>query len=619
MATVMNQSRHNMTHIARRPASGFMIIIVLAALCWFVLGCGLFGGGRQEAAPTPEPDIQATISAALQSVAATQQAVEPTATPAAEPSATLAPTEDATVANAGDLATVFATVGPDAHWGDLFVAFTEFERSCISSELGEEQLALAQESPIYHQGDTQEGEVAIFGCLAQETAAALFPSMIFAQMGQEIELTEQNTACIQGLLADADIPAMVAGSLPDATAEQADALFGLVFGLAVCVPEAMGSGPAASAGPDESRLWSYATGGWVAMAPTVADGVVYVGSDDHRVYALDAATGNELWSFATGDVVVSVPTVVDGVVYVGSNDNHLHALDADTGGKLWSYDTGSWVQYSPAVSGGKVYLGSLADGDNRVIALDTRSGDVIWTAAEPRAFDTEPAPAAVGNLVYTPGDEYGEFHALDAATGRQAWSAPVSSYVESAPTVLDGTVYLTVVNSAHALDELTGEVIWTYGTERYPARDFPALVVDDVYYLSPDQFLHALDAATGDVLWTYEAPGFISAAPFVADGVIYGAAEGGHVFALDTTTGAERWILPTEGSALQSLSVSGGVLYVESDLGNLMAIDASDGAFIRDFQSGYILGVRLYTVSDGVVYVSSLPSGIHAYLAPMPL
>ena len=114
-------------------------------------------------------------------------------------------------------------------------------------------------------------------------------------------MTEQNTACIQGLLADADIPALVAGSLPDATAEQADALFGLVFGLAVCVPEAMGSGSAASSGQDESRLWSY----------------------------------------ATGDVVVSVPTVADGVVYVGSNDNHLYALDADTGEKLWSYDTGA--------------------------------------------------------------------------------------------------------------------------------------------------------------------------------------------------------------------------------------------------------------------------------------
>ena len=68
------------------------------------------------------------------------------------------------------------------------------------------------------------------------------------------------------------------------------------------------------------------------------------------VYALDAATGNELWSFATGDVVVSVPTVADGVVYVGSNDNHLYALDADTGEKLWSYDTGAWVPPSVAVT-----------------------------------------------------------------------------------------------------------------------------------------------------------------------------------------------------------------------------------------------------------------------------
>ena len=611
-----------MTHNARRPASGFMIIIALAALCWFVLGCGLFGGGRQEAAPTPEPDIEATISAALQSVAATQQAVEPTATPAAAPSATLAPTEDAAVASARDLATVFATAGPDARWGDLFVAFTESERSCISSELGEEQLALAQESPIYHQGDTQEWEVAIFGCLAQETAAALFPSMIFAQMGQGIELTEQHQACIGELLNGVDIPALVAASLPGATPDQVEPLFALTFGLFTCAPElaAMESGapPGGPAADDESRLWSYATQGWVSAAPTVADGVVYVGSNDHRVYALDAATGNELWSFATGEVVVSVPTVADGVVYVGSNDNHLHALDADTGEKLWSYDTGSWVQYSPAVSGGKVYLGARVDGNNRVVALDARSGDVIWTAQEPRAFDAEAAPAVAGNLVYTPGDEYGEFHALDAATGRLAWSAPVSSYVASAPTVLEGVVYLTVVNTAYAFDESTGEVIWSYGTERYPAQDFPALVVDGVYYLSPDQYLHALDATTGDVLWTHEAPGFNSAAPVVADGVIYGAVEGGHVFALDTTTGAERWTLPTESWALQSLSVADGVLYAESDLGSLMAIDASDGAFIRDFQSGYILGVRLYTVSDGVVYVSSLPSGIQTYLAPIP-
>ena len=621
-----------MNHTIRQPSARTAILIGMALMCWFALGCGLFPGGRSEALPTPEPDIAATVQAAIESLESTRQAeatanapttnahpeltpelmIDPTALPAAFPS-TGGPTE---------VKAALSTAGSDPLWSDVFDALTETERSCLRNELGEEGLALALDSPVYGQGDTQHWEVAVFGCLAPDTAAVLFRSIFFAGLGQEIELTEQHQACIGELLNGVDIPALVAASLPDATPDQVEPLFALTFGLFTCAPElaAMESGtpPGGPAAHDESRLWSYATQGWVSAAPAVADGVVYVGSNDHRVYALDAATGNELWSLTTGDVVVSVPTVADGVVYVGSNDNHLHALDADTGEKLWSYDTGSWVQYSPAVSGGKVYLSARVDGDHRVVALDAQSGDVVWTAEEPRAFDAEAAPAVAGNLVYTAGDEYGEFHALDAATGRLAWSAPVSSYVKSVPTVLEGVVYLTVINTAYALDESTGEVIWSYGTERYPAQDFPALVVDGVYYLLPDQFLHALDATTGDVLWTHEAPGFISAAPVVADGVIYGAAEGGHVFALDPATGAERWTLATESWALQSLSVADGVLYAESDLGSLMAIDASDGAFIRDFQNGYILGARLYTVSGGVVYVSSLPGGVQAYRAPMP-
>ena len=50
----------------------------------------------------------------------------------------------------------------------------------------------------------------------------------------------------------------------------------------------------------------------------MANGVVYVGSDDHNVYALNASTGAKLWSFTTGDYVDSSPAVANGVVYVGS-------------------------------------------------------------------------------------------------------------------------------------------------------------------------------------------------------------------------------------------------------------------------------------------------------------
>ena len=58
--------------------------------------------------------------------------------------------------------------------------------------------------------------------------------------------------------------------------------------------------------------------------------VVYVGSGDNSLYAVDAVTGSKISSFATGDEVTSSPALSsDGkVVYVGSGDNSLYAVDA---------------------------------------------------------------------------------------------------------------------------------------------------------------------------------------------------------------------------------------------------------------------------------------------------
>ena len=58
------------------------------------------------------------------------------------------------------------------------------------------------------------------------------------------------------------------------------------------------------------------------------------------------------WNFTTGSLVVSSPTVVLGVVYVGSEDSNLYALNATTGAKLWNYTTGKAVLSSPAVANG---------------------------------------------------------------------------------------------------------------------------------------------------------------------------------------------------------------------------------------------------------------------------
>jgi len=118
-----------------------------------------------------------------------------------------------------------------------------------------------------------------------------------------------------------------------------------------------------STGPETRKvLWTYSTGDYVESSPAVADGKVYVGSNDGNVYCLDASTGVKVWNYTTGGAVRSSPAVADGRVYVGCwGDNNFYCLDAATGDKIWNYTTGSDVWSSPAVADGRVYIGSIDD------------------------------------------------------------------------------------------------------------------------------------------------------------------------------------------------------------------------------------------------------------------
>src|SRR5215469_17531921 len=74
--------------------------------------------------------------------------------------------------------------------------------------------------------------------------------------------------------------------------------------------------------------WTFHTGAAVISTPAVSNGTVYVGSSDHNLYALDAASGALRWKFATGGRVTSSPAVAAERVYFASYDSKLYALDA---------------------------------------------------------------------------------------------------------------------------------------------------------------------------------------------------------------------------------------------------------------------------------------------------
>jgi outer membrane protein assembly factor BamB len=82
------------------------------------------------------------------------------------------------------------------------------------------------------------------------------------------------------------------------------------------------------------------------------------------VYALNASSGALLWStLETQFLSASSPAVANGMVYIGS-DNGLAALDAKTGTGLWFYSTAP-NDSSPAVANGVVYVG---DRDGNIYA-----------------------------------------------------------------------------------------------------------------------------------------------------------------------------------------------------------------------------------------------------------
>jgi outer membrane protein assembly factor BamB len=327
--------------------------------------------------------------------------------------------------------------------------------------------------------------------------------------------------------------------------------------------------------------WNYRIGAQSLSSPAVANGVVYVGSDDGYLYALNASTGALLWKYTTDNVLRSSPAVANGVVYVGDLDGFLYALNASTGALLWKYNTGEVIQLSsPAVADGVVYIGAF-NPDSNLYALNASTGALLWVYRM-RADEIESSPAVANGVVYVGSSSYDcygrcNLYALNASTGALLWSYTTAGPIWSSPAVANGVVYVGDLGGfLYALNASTGALLWVYTTATGAIFSSPA-VANSVVYVGSDS-LYALNAGSGALLWKYGMG--IYSSPAVANGVVYIGSE--DLYALNASTGVLLWTY-TIGSGITSPAVANGVEYVSSSDGKLYAFDLTGGLLSKKF------------------------------------
>ena len=179
--------------------------------------------------------------------------------------------------------------------------------------------------------------------------------------------------------------------------------------------------------------------------------------NESRTHAAVLATppsGEADWSFDTGEQIAAPTVAHDGLVFIvagrRSNTGRLIALDMDSGQPRWTYTLSGVSDFPPAIAGDLLYA---VVRDGRIVALDRRSGQEEWT--------------------YTTGD-----------------------LLLGTPVVRDGVLY-AASDGVHALDALTGELLWIHQTEGGRATSPLAYSQGIIVVLSKGTHLNLIDAVKG--------------------------------------------------------------------------------------------------------------------------
>jgi outer membrane protein assembly factor BamB len=301
---------------------------------------------------------------------------------------------------------------------------------------------------------------------------------------------------------------------------------------------------------DVKPVWEFVCEDEIRSSPTVADGIVYIGSFDHNLYAVDARTGRYVWKYATEDVISSSPCIWQDLVLIGSDDRIVHALFKDSGRIAWTAPTRGRVISSPRVAHGHVFVGS---DDRCLYNLEARTGREVWK------FETEgcvrSSPAISEEFVYFGSDDT-NVYAVETRTNRVKWKYRTHRQVLSSPVLYEGLLFVgSVDRMLYAVDAKAGWSVWTFRAQQ-AIYSSPSVSesLGLVCFGSADRHVYALDYGRGQpAVWSFETDGPVStSSPAITDEAVYIGSTDGYLYSLDVRTGELRWKFHTGASVVSS-------------------------------------------------------------------
>lgn len=281
------------------------------------------------------------------------------------------------------------------------------------------------------------------------------------------------------------------------------------------------------------------------------------------IYGFNAATGAKLWRVPTVGEDMSSVGYANGMVYEGTGDGHVIAVNIHTGATAWSTNVGGFDSMSSmAVSGNELLVGF--SNPNYLYAINATTGTVMWKQTVAGLANT-----GVGD----------NSPSVDTHNG----VVIQDSVVNPQPTSTGGT---TMDLQVWAANSTTGAILWQTNLGRGAAppayKAGLSMIHKGVVYVgSPiTSKFYALDEATGKILWQFQIPNAGPAGGGRGGAVYYHnvlwLAAGPNVYALNPKTGAVLGQRPGGGRyGIVNPVIVGGTMFLDNSWGWIQAMPLS--------------------------------------------